>query len=236
MCWNTIYENAKSRRPISGTTRQSLSRYSARHARSENPRSACRRLPHHFSADIDRIDLAEKFGQRAGDPPGAAADFEHAHRFGILALADVRRSVRTCCFHGDFAGAVEVFFGPSSWPVPRNTCAFSRARSSQSRRILRSCLLICHKLIWYIVVVQTRGRLAQLGERCVRNAEVGGSTPPVVHQSHPSQNLDPSSDLVRSVFDHAIARFQIPHHFDQVAIGVAFPHIRPTRLSHRGCG
>ena len=32
--------------------------------------------------------------------------------------------------------------------------------------------------ICYIVIVGKSGRLAQLGERCVRNAEVGGSIPP----------------------------------------------------------
>src|ERR1017187_10634076 len=43
----------------------------------------------------------------------------------------------------------------------------------------RSCRAISKPaIICYIVIAGGSGRLAQLGERCVRNAEVGGSIPP----------------------------------------------------------
>src|ERR1039457_702959 len=58
--------------------------------------------------------------------------------------------------------------------------AFSRARSSHSRCIFSSCPLRSRSaiMIYCSCRIGPRGRLAQLGERCVRNAEVGGSSPP----------------------------------------------------------
>src|SRR5215472_4539821 len=47
------------------------------------------RLADHFAADIDTADLAEQVGKCAGDAPGAAANLEHAHLPGVLALTDV---------------------------------------------------------------------------------------------------------------------------------------------------
>ena len=44
---------------------------------------------HHFAADIDGVDLAEQFGERARQTAGPAADFEHPHVARVLALADV---------------------------------------------------------------------------------------------------------------------------------------------------
>src|SRR5271169_3195568 len=50
-----------------------------------------------------------------------------------------------------------------------------------------TCRLIFTRPIWYIVMVPGSGRLAQLGERCVRNAEVGGSIPPSSTKSPPDR-------------------------------------------------
>src|SRR5439155_19160441 len=41
-----------------------------------------------------------------------------------------------------------------------------------------SCRVVCSTAICYIVVSCSHGRLAQLGEHGVRNAGVGGSSPP----------------------------------------------------------
>ncbi len=62
-----------------------------------------------------------------------------------------------------------------------------------------------HWATWYNARVQHRGDIAQLGERGVRNAEVGGSSPPISTMS-PSLGQRVSPRI-------AISRLARPHQF-----------------------
>ena len=126
MCWNTITEKAKSnssgwpmpKRPhqCGVTAERSLPLFRITCALG-NPAHRLARLPHHFAADIHRVDLAEEARESAGHPAGAAADFEHPHLLRIAALADIRQVVEDLFLHGDLAGLEELLVGPLGWPV-----------------------------------------------------------------------------------------------------------------------
>ena len=70
------------------------------------------RLPHHLAADIHAINLAEDLRQRPRHAPGPAADFEHPHALGILALADVGHVGQDLFGDGPLAGLEELLVGP----------------------------------------------------------------------------------------------------------------------------
>ena len=67
---------------------------------------------HHLTAHIDGVDLSENVRKRAGEPARAAADLEHAHPAGILALIDVGGVGEDLLGDGAFAGSEEVLIGP----------------------------------------------------------------------------------------------------------------------------
>ena len=60
--------------------------------------------------------FAEQVRQRPRQPPGAAADLQNAHVFGIFTLADIDHVRENVVGNGLLAGREELFIGPIGIP------------------------------------------------------------------------------------------------------------------------
>src|SRR5208283_2729320 len=76
------------------------------------PGEAFLRERDHLAADVDSVDFAEHVGQGTRDAPGAASDLQHAHRFRILALANVAHVIQDLLAYGFLSGSEELLVAP----------------------------------------------------------------------------------------------------------------------------